>query len=259
MVTEAVVLLRIKHLQQRRSRITAKIRSHFINLVQQEYRVHAAAGLHTVNNTARHRTDIGTAMTADFRFITHTAQRNAGKFTLNRLGNTACQACFTYARRSYQTQNRTACAFGQRTYCQILQDTLLNLLQAVVIFIKNVLRLIYIKIILGKFAPGQRKQRIDIGTDYRSLRRHRRHFRQTSQLLVDFFRNVLRHFQLGHLLLVVSNFCLYVFVFAKLLADSLNLFTQIIFLLILLHLLVYLLGNIFGYIGNFLLTHQNLV
>ena len=198
-------------------------------------------------------------MTADFRFITHTAQRNAGKFALNRLGNTACQACFAYTRRSYQTQNRSACAFGQRTHCQILQNALLNLLQAVVVIIKNSLRLIQVKIILGEFAPRQCQQRINIGADYRSLRRHRRHFRQTSQLLVDFFRHVLRHFQLGHLLLVISNFCLYVFVFAKLLADSLNLLTQIILLLILLHLLVYLLGNIFGYIGNFLLTHQNLV
>ena len=198
-------------------------------------------------------------MTADFRFITHTTQRNTGKFTLNSLGNAARQACFTNTRRSYQTQNRSTCTLGQRTYRQIFQNTLLNLLQAVVILIKNILRLIYIKIILGEFAPRQRKQRINIGADYRSLRRHRRHFRQTSQLLVDFFRNVLRHFQLGHLFLVVSDFCLYVFVFAKLLADSLNLLAQIIFLLILLHLLVYLLGNIFGYIGNFLLTHQNLV
>ena len=198
-------------------------------------------------------------MTADFRFITHTAQRNAGKFTLNSLGNTACQTGLAYARRSYQTQNRSACAFGQCTYCQILQNALLNLLQAVVVIIKNSLSLIQVKIILGKFAPRQCQQRINIGADYRSLRRHRRHFRQTSQLLIDFFRNVLRHFQLGHLLLVVSDFCLHVFVFAKLLANSLNLFTQIIFLLILLHLLVYLLGNIFGYIGNFLLTHQNLV
>ena len=198
-------------------------------------------------------------MTADFCFITHAAQRNAGKFALNSLGNTACQAGFAYARRSYQTQNRSACAFGQRTYCQILQNALLNLLQAVVVIIKNSLRLIQVKIILGEFAPRQCQQRVNIGADYRSLRRHRRHVRQTSQLLVDFFRHVLRHFQLGHLLLVVSNFCLYVFVFTKLFADSLNLLTQIILLLILLHLLVYLLGNIFGYIGNFLLTHQNLV
>ena len=198
-------------------------------------------------------------MTADFRFITHTTQRNTGKFTLNSLGNAARQACFAYTRRSYQTQNRSTCTLGQRTYRQIFQNTLLNLLQAIVILIKNILRLIYIKIILGEFAPGQCQQRINIGAYYRSLRRHRRHFRQTSQLLVDFFRHILRHFQLGHLLLIFSNFCLYVFVFAKLLADSLNLFTQIIFLLILLNLLVYLLGNIFGYIGNFLLTHQNLV
>ena len=198
-------------------------------------------------------------MTADFSFITHTTQRNTGKFTLNSLGNAARQACFAYARRSYQTQNRSACAFGQRTHCQILQNTLLNLLQAVVVIIENSLRLIQVKIILSEFAPRQCQQRINIGADYRSLRRHRRHFRQTSQLLVDFFRHILRHLQLGHLLLILSDFCLYVFVFAKLLADSLNLFTQIIFLLILLHLLVYLFGNIFGYIGNYLLTHQNLV
>ena len=212
-----------------------------------------------MNNASRHRTDIGTTMTADFSLITHTAQRNAGKFTLNSLGNTACQACFAYARRSYKTQNRSACAFGQRTYCQILQNALLNLLQTVVVIIKNSLRLIKVKIILSEFAPRQCQQRVNIGADYRSLRRHRRHFRQTSQLLVDFFRNVLRHFQLGHLLLIVSNFCLYVFVFAKLLAYSLNLLAQIIFLLILFHLLVYLVRNIFSYVSNFLLAHKDLV
>ena len=205
MIAERIILLRIQHLQKCGRRVTTKISSHLVDFIKQENRVHAAARLHTMNNTTGHRADIGTAMAADFGLVTHAAQRYARKFALNRLGNAACQTRLAHARRTNQTKNRATCALRQRTHGKIFQNALLNLLQSIMVCIQRILRLFQIKIILGELAPGQRQQRLDIAADNSSLRRHRRHLHQTAEFLVQLSSYVSRHFQLRHLLLILRN------------------------------------------------------
>ena len=259
MVAERTILLRIQHLQKCGRRITTKISSHLVDFIKQEHGVHATTRLHTVNNTARHRADIGTAMAADFGLVTHAAQRYARKFALNRLGNTACQARLAHARGTNKTEDRATCALRQRTHRKIFQNALLNLLQSIMVCIQRILRLFQIKIILGELTPGQGQQRLDIAADNSSLRRHRRHLHQAAEFLVHLGSYVSRHFQLCHLLLIFRNLGLHVLAVAQLLTDNLNLLTQIIFLLVLLYSLMYLLRNTFGNSRNLLLTRHDFV
>ena len=121
------------------------------------------------------------------------------------------------------------------------------------------LRQLQIKIILSKLAPGQGEQCIDIATNYSSLGRHRRHLHKAIKLLVQLGLHVLGQLELGNLALVLGNFALHVFGLAQLLANSLNLLSQVIFLLVLLYLLVHLLGNMLSNGSNLAFSGQKLV
>ena len=121
------------------------------------------------------------------------------------------------------------------------------------------LRQLQIKIILSKLAPGQGEQCIDIATDNSALGRHRRHLHKAIKLLVQLGLHVLGQLELGNLALVLGNFALHVFGLAQLLANSLNLLSQVIFLLVLLYLLVHLLRNMLSNGSNLAFSSQELV
>ena len=121
------------------------------------------------------------------------------------------------------------------------------------------LRQLQIKIILSKLAPGQGEQCIDIATDNSALGRHRRHLHKAIKLLVQLGLHVLGQLELGNLALVLGNFALHVFGLAQLLANSLNLLSQVIFLLVLLYLLVHLLRNMLSNGSNLAFSGQELV
>ena len=121
------------------------------------------------------------------------------------------------------------------------------------------LRQLQIKIILSKLAPGQGEQCIDIATNYSSLGRHRRHLHKAIKLLIQLGLHVLGQLELGNLAFILSDFALHILGLTQLLADSLNLLSQVIFLLVLLYLLVHLLRNMLSNGSNLAFSGQELV
>ena len=154
MVTESVVLFRVKCFEQSRSRVATEVGSHFVNFVQQEHRVHTATSLHTVNNSAGHSTNVGTAMTTNFSLVTNATQGNAGVLATDSFSNAMRQGSLTHTRRSYQAKDGTFGILSQSTHCQKFQNAFLNLLQSVVVFFQHVFSTLQIKIILIKLTPG---------------------------------------------------------------------------------------------------------
>ena len=106
MILKRRILLRIQNLKQRRTRITAIVRPQLINLIQQEERVHRFRLLHPLNNLARQRTNISTAMPANFTFIPHAAKRHPHKIPPRHLRNRLPQRGLPNPRRPHQTQDR---------------------------------------------------------------------------------------------------------------------------------------------------------
>jgi len=127
-VTESVVLFRVKCFKQSRSRVATEVGSHFVNFVKQEHRVHTATSLHTVNNSAGHSANIGTAMTTNFSLVTNTTQGNTGVLASDSFSNAVSQRGLAHARRSYQAKNGTFGILGKSTHCQKFQNAFLNLL-----------------------------------------------------------------------------------------------------------------------------------
>ena len=76
MVAECAVLFAVEHLQHGAGRVAAEIVAHLVDFVEQEYRVHRASLLHAGDNPPWNRADICPAMAADFRLVTHAAERH---------------------------------------------------------------------------------------------------------------------------------------------------------------------------------------
>jgi len=87
MIRKSIVLLWIKHLQQRRGRIASKIAADLVYFIQHEDRIVRFRPSQSLNDATGQSTDISAAMAADFRFVAHTAQRNAHELALQRSGN----------------------------------------------------------------------------------------------------------------------------------------------------------------------------
>ena len=75
MIRKGVILFQIQHFQQRAGRIAViAALLQLIDLIQDHDRVARASLLHAFKNIARHRADIGAAVSADLCFIMDAAQ-----------------------------------------------------------------------------------------------------------------------------------------------------------------------------------------
>ncbi|MNN47062.1 hypothetical protein D3C81_1614660 [compost metagenome] len=90
-VAEGIVLFRVQHFKQCCRRVAAEVSRHLVDFVEQEDRINTSGCLHPLDNPARHSTDIGAAMPADFRFITHAAKRDADELAVQGMGDGAGQ------------------------------------------------------------------------------------------------------------------------------------------------------------------------
>jgi len=90
-------LSRIQHFEQRARRIAAKIRTDFVDLVEHKNSIARAAAAQLLNDASRHRADIRATMTANLRFIAHSAETDPHKFAAQRVGDRLTQTGFAYA------------------------------------------------------------------------------------------------------------------------------------------------------------------
>src|SRR6185369_1927783 len=101
-----VVLSRIEHFEQRARRVTAKIRTDFVDLVEHKNRIARTAAAQLLNDPSRHRADVSAAMTANLRFIAHSAETDPHKFATQRVGDRLAETGFAHAGRPEKTEDR---------------------------------------------------------------------------------------------------------------------------------------------------------
>ncbi len=155
MVREGVVLFGIEHLQQRRAGIAAEVVANLVHLVHHEHGVDGAGFLHALNNLTRQRASIRTPMTANRRFIVHTAQRHAHELTPQRSRNALAERSFAHTWWPKQTQDGTPLVFLKLTDGEIFDDALLDLLETVVILVEYLTHLGDVHVVFGRFVPRQ--------------------------------------------------------------------------------------------------------
>ena len=174
-VAKCNVLFRIKHFQQSRCWIATHVRRHFVDLIEQEQRVFHAHFGHLLDQFARHGANIGTTVTANFRFVTHAAKRHTDVLTSCRFGDGLTQRGFTHPRRSNQTQDWAFEFVHTALYREILKDAVFDTLKAIVVGIEHFLRLTQVFFHFTARIPRNLNHPLDITADHGGFRRHRGH------------------------------------------------------------------------------------
>ena len=173
-IVEAVVLFRIKHFQQGGCGIATHVRAHLVDFVEQEQRVLHANFRHLLDELAWHGTDIGTAVTADLRFVTHPTEGHPHIFAAGRLGDGLTQRGLAHTGRANQTEDGALELIDARLHRQIFEDAILDLLKAIVIGIQHLLRLAKVFLDLGSRLPRHLYHPVHIAANHGSLGGHGR-------------------------------------------------------------------------------------
>ena len=234
-VVERVVLFGVQHLEQGRRRIAAEIGTHLVDLVQQEQRVRGLRLPHRLDDLAGHRADVGAAVTADLGLVAHAAERHAHEVAAGRLRDRLAERGLAHAGRTDQAQDRPGQLVGALLHGEILDDPLLDLLQAEVIVVEDLLRSLEVLLDLGLLVPRNRQQPVEIVAHDRRFGGHRRHLPQLLEFVRRLLAGFLRELGLLDLVFELGEFVA-TFLVAQLLLDRLHLLVQVVLALGLLHL-----------------------
>jgi len=193
MIDEGVVLLRVEHLQQRRRRVAPEVVAQLVDFVEHEQRVARADAAHGLDDAAGHGPDVGAAVAANLRLVTHAAQADAHELAAQRAGDGAAERGLARARRADEAQDGTAqIVGGDATDGDVLQDAVLDLLQPVVVGVEHGGGVGHVEIVGRLLHPRQVENPVDIGADDADLRRHWRHGRQPREFLFRLGPHVFR-------------------------------------------------------------------
>ncbi len=179
-------------------------------------------------------------MSADLRLVMHPAQRNPAELPSQRLRDRPTKRGLSHARRPDEAQDRSLHVRLQPAHAQVVQNTVLHLLQAVVILIQDLFRLQNVDLAGSSLRPWQHCQPLHVIPRQAVVRRHRIHPVQPAKLLQGVFFHVLRHARVFNLLPQLGDVFLRIVLVAQFLLDRLHLLTQVVVALRLLYRVLHL-------------------
>ncbi len=122
MILESVILFRIEHFEQCRTRVAAKISTELVNFVKQQHGINSARLFHHLNDLAGQRPDVSATMTANLSFVANTTQRQANKLAPGSSRDRLTETRFADSRRADKTENRTLWILYQLTDGQDIRE-----------------------------------------------------------------------------------------------------------------------------------------
>ena len=244
-VLERQVLLRVQHFQQRTGGVAAIIAGQFVNLIQQNNGVRRLGGIDCADDASRHGADVSTAVAADLGLVMYTAQTHAGKLAAHALRHRAGDGGFAHTRRTNQADDLPFDIGVQLAHGKNFEDSLLDLLKAVMIAVQHPAGVGLIQVILSDGVPGQCQNGIQIAADHTDLRLIAGHFGKAVAFLEKLF--LAGGIQLERLdfLSIVIRFHAGIIAVAQFLADDVHLLPQIIITLVFVHLDIYFIVQFF--------------
>ena len=149
MILEGIVLLRIEDFEERRGRIATEIGAELIDLVEDEQRIIRARIANALNDAARQRSDVGPPMPANLRLVANAAQREAHELAAHRTRDRSSERGLAGSRRPDEAQDRSLGIVLQLAHREEFEDALLDLVEVVMIFVKDRAGVLDIEVVLG--------------------------------------------------------------------------------------------------------------
>ena len=107
MVDEGMVLAWIEDFEQSAGRIATKVGTDLVDFVEHEHWISGANPPELLDETARHGTNVRSAMPADFGLIANSAQAHPRELATERISDRLSQAGLSHAWRTKKTQDRS--------------------------------------------------------------------------------------------------------------------------------------------------------
>src|SRR5437899_3671428 len=132
-IDKSVVLARVEHFEQRARRIAAKIGADLVDLVEHENRIASAGAAQFLNDPARHRADVSAPVSANFRFVAHSAETDPDKLASERVGNRLAKTGFADARRTKKSEDRAVALWIEFAHRQKFDQPAFHFLEIVMV------------------------------------------------------------------------------------------------------------------------------
>ena len=174
MITERVVLGRVEHFEQGRGRIATEVRADLVHLVEHDDRVHGPCLTQGTHQASGLGPDVGTTVTTDFGFVTHTAQGDPDELASHGTSDRLPERRLADAGGTDEGQNGSRAApvhrhqttFGlELAHGEVLENPLFDVGQTVVVGVQNAGGLDHFEAVVGLHAPGELEDRVEPGTD----------------------------------------------------------------------------------------------
>ena len=159
---EGGILLGVEDFQESRCRVALVVVSELVDLVEDEDGVRRASLLQALDDTAAHRTDIGTAVTADLSLIMHPTEGDTHVLTAEALCDATPEGGLTHPWRAIEAEDGRLHVALELQHRQMLEDTLLDAVESIVLTVKDLLRALEVEVILTEDTPRQLKDRAQI-------------------------------------------------------------------------------------------------
>ena len=153
-----MVLRRVQHLEQRRTRIAAVVRADLVDLVEQHDGVHRSRLADRPHQPARQRADVGAPVATDLGLVAHAAEGDANELAAQRPRHALTQRGLADTGRTGQHHDGTGTASADDRHAalgtpgpngQVLDDAVLDVVQPVVVGVEDFTRGLQVGRVLG--------------------------------------------------------------------------------------------------------------
>ena len=111
------------------------------------------------------RADVGAPVAPDLGLVVDAAQAHAHELAAHGLRDALAQRGLAHAWRADEGEDGAPDGVRERAHREVLEDALLDLLQAVVVLIEDARCLLDVQLVLAGHVPGQAHEPVDIGPD----------------------------------------------------------------------------------------------
>ena len=110
-------------------------------------------------------------MAADLRLVVDAAEAHPDELAAHRPGDALAERRLADAGRSDEGEDRAADLVGEGADREVLEDPLLDLLEAVVVLVEDLGGLLDVELVVGRDVPRQADEPVDVGPDDADLGR----------------------------------------------------------------------------------------
>ena len=204
-VGKGIILLRVEHFKKSARRASVEGIRELVHLIEHHNRIGHTALLDSVHDPARHRPYICAAMSANIRFIMHTAEAHPYIFAAERSRDALSYACFSCARSSYKEKYRAGLLLSEVHHGDLLDYAIFDPRKPVMVFIEYTSRVLKIDIYGFLLLPGQTCDEVEIVIEHAGFSALLTFLFETVEDFVRFLSGGLIHARLFYLLLELTD------------------------------------------------------